>query len=167
MLSMTHHQLCLYCVKLLVVHPENRKQKVKSFVLAARLVSGLLQAEDTDLITSSLVSLCPTETTTGSRRSALPVTATASGPSWDRWAQMAAHTPLGAINHKLSVRDKVHLSWGFVEWDFKQRSTDQVCLRLWGQERQMPCSLSHSPFNLPPSLYPHGPHSLVLGFSPF
>lgn len=64
----------------------------------------MCQAEDTDLIMSSLAGLGPMETTAGSRRSALLVTATASGRYGPDEPWMAAHTPLGSISHNLSTR---------------------------------------------------------------
>lgn len=113
-----HDLLWLYCARLLVVHLENRWKK-RSNQMRRRL--GLCLAEDSDLITSSLADLGPTETTAKSRKCALLVTATASGPSRARWAlDGSSHTsglnPSQAICKKFKVKELPVFEDDFSSW---------------------------------------------------
>lgn len=74
----------------------------------------LCQAEGTDQIMSSLAGLCPVETTARSRRSALAVTVTASGPSWARWAQDGSSHTFGQSQYLSQLIWKTEKSNGLL-----------------------------------------------------
>lgn len=65
----------------------------------------LCQGEDSDLIMSSLVGPSSSENSARSRRSALLMTAAASGPSEARWALAGILYTLGSVNSNLSVEE--------------------------------------------------------------
>lgn len=60
---------------------------------------SLCQAEGADQIMPSLAGLCPVKATARSWRSVLVMTATASGPSWARWAQDGSSHISGQSQH--------------------------------------------------------------------